>query len=107
MASSNNQQPPGQKQMHHRRQIQNPISIGDMREGIVDKGTYSKYVNKIIHLFDWLHVNYPGGMTPYCLEQYDSIILLQEHEQIRSQQHESKHHGLSLLKVWLHNLLSI
>ena len=86
MASSNNQQPPGQQQMHHCRQIQNPISIGDMRDGIVDEGTYSKYINENIHFLDWLHVNYPGWMTPYCLEQYDSIILLQEHEQIQTRQ---------------------
>jgi hypothetical protein len=69
-----------------------------MREGIVDKGTYSKYVNKIIHFLDWLHVNYPGGMTPYCLEQCDSIILLQEHEQIRSRQQRIKESWIELIK---------
>ena len=95
MASSNNQQPPGpwtgQQQMHHHCQIQNPISIGeisigDMIVGIVDKGTYSKFITKIIPFLHWLHVNYPGWMTPYCLEQYESIILLKKHELLQSQQ---------------------
>jgi hypothetical protein len=78
MDSSYNQQPPaaaGQQQMHHRRQIQNPISIGDMRDGIVDKGTYSKYVNEFIPFLDWLHVNIPGRMTPYCLEPTNQSIM--------------------------------
>ena len=98
MASSNNHQPPGQQQMHHRRQIQNPISIGDMRDGIVDEGTYSKYVNEIIPFLDWLHMHYPGWMTPYCLEQYDSIILLREHEKIRSRQQRVKESWMELIK---------
>jgi hypothetical protein len=70
MASNNNQQPPaaaGQQQMHLRCQIQNPISIGDMWDGIVDEGTYSKYVNEIIPF--WI-----GSTWIFLVEQYDSII---------------------------------
>ena len=37
-----------QSRMQPRRQIRNPISISDMRDAVVDEGTYSKYVNDII-----------------------------------------------------------
>ena len=74
------QQPTPQQQM--RRQIQNPISINDMRDGIVDEGTYSKYVNEIIPFMDWLHINLPSWMSQYCLAQYVSIIMLHEHESV-------------------------
>ena len=84
--------------MHHRHQIQNPISICDMRDGIVNEGTYSKYVHEIIHFSHWLHMNHPGWMTTYCLEQYDSIILLQEHEQLQSRQQQIKASWIELIK---------
>ena len=96
MASHHHQQPTPQQQM--RRQIQNPISINDMRDGIVDEGTYSKYVNEIIPFRDWLHINLPSWMSQYCLEQYGSIIMLHEHEKKRDRQHRIKSSWMQLIK---------
>lgn len=47
-----------------RRHIQNPISISDMRDAVVDEGTYSKYVNEIIPFIEWLRVESPSWLIP-------------------------------------------
>jgi hypothetical protein len=64
-----------------RRHIQNPISISDMRDAVVDEGTYSKYVNEIIPFIEWLRVESPSWLTPYCSEQHDAIKILREDQQ--------------------------
>ena len=66
--------------VERRRQIKNPISISDMRDAVVDEGTYSKYVNDIIPFLDWLCAELPDWLTTYCHEQHAEIILLRENE---------------------------
>jgi len=50
-----------------RRQIKNPISISDMRDAVVDEGTYSKYVNEIIPFVDWLCAELPNSQLAYSI----------------------------------------
>ena len=78
------------QQVQCRRQIKNPISIGDMREAVVDEGTYSKYVNEIIPFVDWLCTELPDWLTMYCHEQHAEIILLREHEGKKQRQQRIK-----------------
>ena len=67
-----------QPQIRRRRQIQNPISISDMRDAVVDEGTYSKYVNDIIPFIDWLcaDANLSDWLTQYCTEQHAEISIV-------------------------------
>ena len=68
------------QQVKRCRQIKNPISINDMRDVVVDEGTYSKYVNEIIPFVDWLCAELPDWLTTYCRERHTEIILLRENE---------------------------
>ena len=87
-------------QSHHqqRRQITNPISISNMRDAVVDEGTYSKYVNDIIPFIDWLHIELPQWMTPYCSEQHYAIKVLREGEGIKQRQQRIKTSWMKLVK---------
>jgi hypothetical protein len=89
-----------QPQIRGRRQIQNPISISDMRDAVVDEGTYSKYVNEIIPFIDWLHANaeLSDWLTQYCAEQHAEIILLRENEGMKQRQKRIKTSWTNLLK---------
>jgi hypothetical protein len=48
--------------------------------------------------FDWLHVEAPTWLTPYCSKQYDSISLLCEDEGIKQRQKRIKESWMNLLK---------
>jgi hypothetical protein len=78
--------------------IQNPISISDMRDAVVDEGTYSKYVNEIIPFIKWLRVELPSWLTPYCSEQHDAITILHEDEGIKQWQKQVKASWMHLIK---------
>ena len=81
-----------------RRQIKNPISISDMRDAIVDEGTYSKYVNEIIPFVDLLCAELPNWLTPYCREQHTAITLLRENEGRKQRQQRIKASWMNIVK---------
>ena len=81
-----------------RRQIKNPISISDMRDAVVDEGTYSKYVNEIIPFVDWLCAELPNWLTPYCREQHTAITLLRENEGRKQRQQRIKASWMNIVK---------
>jgi hypothetical protein len=53
--------------------LQNPVSVQDMRDGIVDKGVYARYCNYIILVADWAAVNQPDWFTPFGFEKYSEL----------------------------------
>ena len=79
-------------------QIKNPISISDMRDAVVDEGTYSKYVNDIIPFIDWLCVESPSWLTPYCSKQHHEIKIIREDEGIKQRQQRIKASWMKLVK---------
>ena len=84
--------------VERRRQIKNPISISDMRDAVVDEGTYSKYVNDIIPFLDWLCAELPDWLTTYCHEQHAEIILLRENEGKKMRQKRIKMSWMNIVK---------
>ena len=78
-----------------RRQLANPISVNAMKEGVVDQGVYSRYVNEIIHFVDWLYKNKQDWMTEHSKTLYqETNIVLREGEKKRQRQKRIK-------AVWL------
>ena len=86
------------QQVKRRRQIKNPISINDMRDAVVDEGTYSKYVNEIIPFVDWLCAELPDWLTTYCRERHTEIILLRENEGKKQRQQRIKASWMNIVK---------
>lgn len=82
----------------HRRQLHNPISIEQMRDGVVDVNTYSRYVNEIIHFLDWLAVHSPSWMTELCLTQHTAIMMRREGERYREREKRIKAAWYQLVK---------
>jgi len=82
----------------HRRQLQNPISIEQMRDGVVADNTYSRYVNEIIHFLNWLAVSLPGWMTELCSTQHEAIIMRREGEGLRQREKRIKEAWYKLVK---------
>lgn len=87
-----------QPQIKRRRQIKNPVSISNMRDAVVDEGTYSKYVNDIIVFMDWLRVDMISWLTPFCSEKYDEISLLREDEGKKERRARIKASWMNLVK---------
>lgn len=82
----------------HRRQLQNPISIEQMRDGVVDPNTYSRYVNEIIHFLNWLAGNLPSWMTELCSTQHSAIMMRREGEKFRQREKRIKAAWQQLVK---------
>ncbi len=82
----------------HRRQLHNPICIKQMRDGVVDLNTYSRYVNEIIHFLDWLAVHSPSWMTELCLTQHTAIMMRREGERYREREKRIKAAWYQLVK---------
>jgi hypothetical protein len=53
--------------------LRNPVSVQDMRDGIVDRGVYARYCNDIILLADWAAVNQLDWIPPFGLEKYSEL----------------------------------
>jgi hypothetical protein len=49
--------------------LRNPVSLQDMRDGIVNKGVYGRYCNDIILIADWAAINQSDWFTPFGLEK--------------------------------------
>jgi hypothetical protein len=60
--------------------LRNPVSVQDMRDGIVDKGVYARYCNDIILLADCAVVNQLDWFTPFGLEKYSEVKVRLEDE---------------------------
>ena len=89
---------PSSQQISQRVQLQNPISIDQMRDGVVAKATYSRYVNEIIHFLNWVAVNMPCWMTELCSTQYKAIVMRQEGEGVREREKQIKVSWTTLVK---------
>ena len=61
-------------------ELQNPVTLQEMEDGVVDKGVYSKYCNDIIHFSRWMHENELAWFTDHGKAMYDELNLQQEDE---------------------------
>jgi hypothetical protein len=43
----------------------NPVTLPEMKDGIVDSGEYSRYCNEIMHFLAWIHENEASWFTDY------------------------------------------
>ncbi len=65
-------------------ELNNPVSVQTMKDAIVAKGVYSKYVNEIMHFAVWVRAEHAEWFTEYGKEKYDALVILKENEKIRA-----------------------
>jgi hypothetical protein len=49
-----------------------------MEDGIVDKGVYSKYCNKVILFAAWIHAIQASWFTKFGMGKYEELLVLRE-----------------------------
>ena len=81
-----------------RRELQNPIRVDQMRDGVVDPGVYSRYVNEIIHFLNWVKEKKPTWMTELGKSQHQSLTVLIEGEKPRQRQRRIKDAWMKLVQ---------
>jgi hypothetical protein len=58
--------------------LNNPVLVQTMKDAIVAKGVYSKYVNEIMHFAVWVCAEHAQWFTGYGKEKYDLLVILIE-----------------------------
>ena len=78
-----------------RKELENPITVNAMRDGVVDEEVYSRYVNEIIHFVGWAANKKEDWLTDHCKSLYTATnVVLVEGEKPRARQKRIK-------AVWL------
>jgi hypothetical protein len=78
--------------------LENPVTLQEMEDGIVDKGVYSRYCNEIIHLLTWIHQNEPTWLTEYGQGRYNELLVLQEGENKNARRKRIKDAWMEMLR---------
>jgi hypothetical protein len=60
--------------------MENPVTLQEMEDGIVDTGVYSRYCNKIIHFATWIRENEVSWLTEYGMGKIDKLVVSREDE---------------------------
>jgi hypothetical protein len=55
--------------------LNNPVSVQTVKDDIVAKGVYSKYVNEIMHFAVWVRAEHAEWFTEYGKEKYDLLVI--------------------------------
>jgi hypothetical protein len=74
-----------------------------MKDAIVAKGVYSKYVNEIIHFAVWVCAEHADWYTEYGKEKYDELVILKENEKSWVRQKRLKEGWMAMLRDALNN----
>ncbi len=68
-----------------------------MKDAIVAKGVYSKYVNEIMHFAVWVRAEHAEWFTEYRKKKYDVLVILKENKKIRARQKRLKDGWMAML----------
>ena len=79
-------------------ELNNPVSVQTMKDAIVAKGVYSKYVNEIMHFAVWVCAEHAEWFTEYGKEKYDVLGILKENEKSKAQQKRLKEGWMTILQ---------
>jgi hypothetical protein len=79
-------------------ELENPVTLQEMADGVVDKGVYSKYCNDIIHFASWMNENEVAWFTDYGKATYDALHLLQEDERKQDRRKRIKAGWMAMLR---------
>jgi hypothetical protein len=85
--------------------LNNPVSVQTVKDDIVAKGVYSKYVNEIMHFAVWDHAEHAEWCTEYGKEKYDLLVILIENERIRARQKRLKDGWMAMLRDTPNNVV--
>ncbi len=77
--------------------MNNPVSVQTMKDAIVAKDVYSKYVDKIMHFAVWVRAEHAEWFTEYGKEKYDVLVSLKENKKSRAQQKRLKDGWMAML----------
>jgi hypothetical protein len=83
--------------------LQNPVTLQEMEDGIVNKGVYSKYCNEVILFAAWIHGHQASWFTQFGKTKYDELLVLQEGENQRQRRTQIKDEWMTMLRNARHN----
>jgi hypothetical protein len=78
--------------------LQNPVTLQEMEDGIVDKGVYSKYCNEVMLFADWIHGHQASWFTEFGQMKYDGLLVLQEGENRKQRRKRIKDKWMTMLR---------
>jgi hypothetical protein len=79
-------------------ELNNPVLVQTMKDAIVAKGVYSKYVNEIMHFVVWVCAEHAEWFMEYGKEKYDLLVILIENEKIQARQKRLKDGWMAMLR---------
>jgi hypothetical protein len=86
-----------------RRVLQNPVSMQEMRDGIVDKGVFDRYVGELVHFLTWVHEHHADLFTEFGMEKWEQLAAPIHTEKPRNRHGRIKKGLLVLLRNALNN----
>jgi hypothetical protein len=81
-----------------RKVLDNPVSVQEMRDGVVDKGVYGRYVGELVHFFTWLRDQKADWLTEFGETEWDKLATRRDKDTYRKRHARLKKGLYALLR---------
>jgi hypothetical protein len=79
-------------------ELENPVTLQEMENGIVDTGAYSRYCNEIIHFVTRIRENEVSWLTKYGKGKMDELVVLREDKRANKRRKHIKEAWMEMLQ---------